>query len=322
MKVPVSVLIPTYNRSHLLPETIDSILSQTSAPSEVIVVDDGGTDDTEGALKPFRNRVTYVRVENGGECRARNVAASFATCPYLAFCDSDDLWRKDKLEIQMDMHLKKHPDLSFSFTNFVLVSGGKWSSHTKFEDAPSSFFAWCQDVNATYFICNHPLYDLLLRFQPIFPSTIIITKSFFSRIGGYTEHLGRVLSVDLEFDLKCAQHAPIGVVNEPVVGIRKHEGNISGNAYTQTKGEIDILKYALENHDIGENTRSIIGEEIRIRSIDAAYGAFRKQHFEEVLRLLQDVPSTMLDSKTKLKYRISKLPVTIAKLAHSLVVRD
>src|SRR5262245_59555459 len=98
---PVSVLMPLYNgRAHLL-EAGQSIVQQSMLPRELIVVDDGSTDDGASLLErlavPFQ--LTVVRQDNRGQSAARNRAASVATQPYLAFLDQDDLWMSDHLEV-------------------------------------------------------------------------------------------------------------------------------------------------------------------------------------------------------------------------------
>jgi glycosyltransferase involved in cell wall biosynthesis len=320
MNASVSVLVPTYNRADLLPQTIDSILSQSSAPAEVIVVDDGSTDDTRHCLRPFGNRVQYLHIENGGVCRARNIAVAASSSPYLAFCDSDDLWRNDKLEMQMAMH-HSHPKLGFSFTNFSIVSEGLWSKRTKFDDAPSGFFGTCRDDDSPYFLMEQKLYEKILEFQPIFPSTCVITRALFQEIGGYREDLGRNSSEDLEFVLRCVRHVPVGVVNDVVVGIRKHESNISGDNYKTTKDQIEILNYALKNHLVSDTTRHLLHEQINRRTIDVSHDAFRRQNFREVVTMLESIPPPYLDFKTRLKLGISKMPIPMARAFRKAFLR-
>ncbi len=99
----VSVVIPTHNRSSFLRQAIDSVLAQEHAPAEVIVVDDCSTDDTPGVVASYGDRVTYVRSEQNIErAAARNLGASVATSPMLAFLDSDDEWLPGKLAAQLE----------------------------------------------------------------------------------------------------------------------------------------------------------------------------------------------------------------------------
>ena len=93
----VTAAITTYNRAPFLAGALESVFAQTFADYEVLVVDDGSTDDTEAVLAPYRDRIRYVRQENGGRSAARNRAVCEARAPYISFLDSDDRWLPDKL---------------------------------------------------------------------------------------------------------------------------------------------------------------------------------------------------------------------------------
>ena len=100
----VSIIIPTYNRQHLVQETIDSVFRQTYTDWELIVVDDGSIDDTRGALgKRYGSSIRYIYQNNQGESAARNRGIAAARGTYVAFLDSDDLWLPSKLQIQVDL---------------------------------------------------------------------------------------------------------------------------------------------------------------------------------------------------------------------------
>ena len=97
----ISVVVPTYNASARLRRTIGSVLAQTVPPHEIIIVDDGSTDDTARVCASFGNAIVYLAVENGGQQRARNIGVGRATGEWIAFLDHDDLWEPDYLaEIQ------------------------------------------------------------------------------------------------------------------------------------------------------------------------------------------------------------------------------
>src|SRR5438874_464059 len=100
----VSVVTPTYNRAHCLQRTIDSVLAQTHSRLELILLDDGSTDDTRRMIeRRYRDepRVRYFHQANGGVSQARNAALRQVTGDYVAFVDSDDYWRPWKLELQL-----------------------------------------------------------------------------------------------------------------------------------------------------------------------------------------------------------------------------
>src|SRR5574340_444159 len=101
-QIPVSVIIPTYNRAALVPEAVASVLGQTWREFEVLVVDDGSTDGTLAALAPYAGQIRFLRRESrGGVSAARNTGIAAARGEWLAFLDSDDLWRPEKLARQM-----------------------------------------------------------------------------------------------------------------------------------------------------------------------------------------------------------------------------
>lgn len=95
----VSVIIPTYNRAMVIGEAIESVLAQTVPAAEIIVVDDGSTDDTAHRLQPYADRLTLLHQENKGAAAARNRGIEASSQPWLTFLDSDDLWLENRLEI-------------------------------------------------------------------------------------------------------------------------------------------------------------------------------------------------------------------------------
>jgi glycosyltransferase involved in cell wall biosynthesis len=114
----VSVVIPTYNRARLIGRAVDSALGAVGPGDEVIVVDDGSTDDTEAVLASYGDHIRYVRTPNGGAGKARNRGVEEARCPLIAFLDSDDLWAEDKLRLQRSV-MEAHPELVFCFSEFA-----------------------------------------------------------------------------------------------------------------------------------------------------------------------------------------------------------
>lgn len=111
----VSVIIPTYNCARFIAATLDSVLAQTDQDFEIIVVDDGSTDNTRAVLQPYLDRITYIFQQNSERSAARNNALRRAGGEYVAFLDSDDLWTPDKLERQIAV-LEANPQVSLVFS--------------------------------------------------------------------------------------------------------------------------------------------------------------------------------------------------------------
>ncbi len=107
----VSVVIPTYNYAHFVTGAVESALAQTYTDREVIVVDDGSTDDTRDRLAPFDGRIRYIHQENRGLSAARNTGIQAARGALVAFLDSDDLWHPEKLAVQA-RYLEEHPEVA------------------------------------------------------------------------------------------------------------------------------------------------------------------------------------------------------------------
>src|SRR3989442_15842469 len=114
-QVPVSVVIPTYNRGDMIRDAIDSVLGQTVVPSQIVVIDDGSSDDTEARLKSYGARVLYRRQANAGPSAARNHGVRLATERFVAFIDADDVWHPRKLELQL-LHMRRDPELGLLAT--------------------------------------------------------------------------------------------------------------------------------------------------------------------------------------------------------------
>ncbi len=122
----VSVIIPTYNSRAFLESAVQSVEAQFHRDYEIIVVDDGSTDDTPAWAVENHNRFRYLRQENQGQAAARNRAAGEARGEFLAFLDADDMWLPEKLARQVEA-LQNAPDRSFVFTDgYRLVSNAPY----------------------------------------------------------------------------------------------------------------------------------------------------------------------------------------------------
>lgn len=116
----VSIIIPTYNRAHLLSDAIESIFNQTFKNYKIIVVDDGSTDSTRSVLNRYGDSIKYIRQENKGAGAARNRGLKEVDTEYVAFLDSDDLWFDFKLELQVGI-MERLPQIGFLFSDFCIL---------------------------------------------------------------------------------------------------------------------------------------------------------------------------------------------------------
>jgi len=119
----VSVVIPAYRAAHTIGRAIDSLLSQTRPPDEIIVIDDGSPDDLPAALAAYGDGVRLVRQVNGGAASARNHGLNLASGVLIAFIDADDYWERGKLERQLAL-LERHPEIGLIAGHFYLEPPG------------------------------------------------------------------------------------------------------------------------------------------------------------------------------------------------------
>ncbi len=124
MKPLISVIIPVYNGDRYLKEAIESILAQDYQNFEIIIIDDGSTDNTANIAKSFGDKINYSYQENAGHGKAKNRGIELAKGEFLAFLDTDDLWAKNKLVLQID-YLLKNPDIGFTIgkVHYFLAPG-------------------------------------------------------------------------------------------------------------------------------------------------------------------------------------------------------
>lgn len=187
----VSVIIPTYNRALLLQNAIKSVLNQTYKVDEIIVVDDGSTDNTQEVLKSFN--VTYFYQENQGVSAARNRGIQHAKNKWLAFLDSDDIWHEKKIEHHITFHTQ-HQTLLASYTDETWVRNQKIISLKNHQ----------QKVQPTFLNS--------MKLCKIGASTFFCHQSIFDAIGTFDESLKACEDYDLW--LRILKHFPIYFINE------------------------------------------------------------------------------------------------------------
>jgi glycosyltransferase involved in cell wall biosynthesis len=222
-RAPVSVVIPTYNRRHIVPDAIDSALAQTLPPSQVIVVDDGGKDDTSTALRRYGERVTVYRQANAGLPAARNRGISLATQPYVAFLDDDDVWHPRKLELQMrgfgrqdGLGMLGAEQFDWPALRFPEVRG----------NADESFYpvSWEQLV--------------VRALIPI--SSVVVRREVLERAGGFDVSMKS--SEDREWFLRVAEVTRVGMLDVPLSGYRDTPGSMCKNPAGREEALREILR--------------------------------------------------------------------------------
>lgn len=217
----ISIIIPSYNSALYLPEAIQSALSQSYRDIELIVVNDGSTDNTHEIIQQYLDKIIYIKKKNGGPASARNLGIAHSKGEYIAFLDADDLWLPDKLEKQL-AKITESPDGSFVYTGF-----------TNFDDQNGTMLPGAPDTPAGM------LFDRLLVESVILLSTVLLRRDVLLEAGCFDADLQT--AEDTNLWLKIARSHRIEVIPEVLVQRRLHGNNISHR--------IDIPVGTLENLD-------------------------------------------------------------------------
>lgn len=320
-RLTVSVVVPTFNRAGLLPETLDAILAQRHPPVEVIVIDDGSTDDTAQMLAArFGAAVRYRCIDNAGDLIARNAGLAMAQGDLVAFCDSDDLWRPGFLAAMMALWAVE-PQTRVAFADFDIVRDGRWQGVRKFDAAPAGFWSGLRSVAPDGLgVFDTPIVERLLRFQPFFPSCMVADRRFLIGIGGWDTSVGRIVGTDFATALRLAEHAPFGVVRQPLVGIRKHAENFSGDVQAMNLGDARILEIVLaQRASLAPHAPAIVAS-IGRRRVQALGTAFERGDHAAVRAIFAMLPPGLRDAQTRLKQAAASLPWPLRPMATSALL--
>ena len=209
----VSVVMPAYNTARFIGQAIESVLKQTYANWELIIIDDGSTDDTPAVVgRHTDERIRYLRTENRGPAAARNTAIDQARGEFIAFLDSDDLWFPHKLVVQMNV-FEADPDVGLVYSNVVrLTEGGRRLGPYRFslKRLPDG---WCLD-------------RLLIRSAVIAPSLTIMVKRAVLEKCGYFD-VALPVSEDWELWCRAAIYCKFRYIPRALAGYRIREGTLS-----------------------------------------------------------------------------------------------
>ena len=205
--ITISAVIPAYNCQQYIARSIDSVLSQTRAVDEVIVVDDGSVDGTAGIVKGYGGRVRYLHQANAGVSAARNTGIKAATCGWIAFLDADDEWLPDKIERQVQ-NLQHHPDLVWTTGNFIksLCEENRSSPHTPVDQCVG--YLRGKDYYDSYFFA-------VQHSQLGHTDCMLIQKQVFEDVGVFNTDYA--IGEDIDLWLRIAYRYPkLGFVAEPL----------------------------------------------------------------------------------------------------------
>lgn len=211
----ISVIIPTYNRAITISQTIDSVLNQTYGNLEIIVIDDGSTDNTREILAPYGKKITYLSQANSGVSSARNAGIQQARGEYAAFLDSDDLWCPQKLHKQIEA-IQKNKEYALCLTDIEYIN--EIGVHMGFSSLRRSMPR------------NGYIFEYLLRGFAVTCSYVLVKKDVFNAVGLFDESLKTAEDIDMLLRITCRYQAIL--IDEPLVKYRKSGSHLSGRLFT------------------------------------------------------------------------------------------
>ena len=238
----VSVIIPTLNRCFLLQRAIQSVLNQSYNPNEIIVIDNGSSDDTKKTIQTLYPNIRYLTEDKIGVSAARNKGIINARSEWIAFLDSDDVWKPEKLEKQLILNYEFKNKYRFIHTNEIWFRNGVFLNQMKkHEKSGGNLFNKC------------------LKLCCISPSSSLIKKKIFDEHGFFDEDLK--VCEDYDMWLRLTSKENVGYVSQPlVVKYGGHSDQLSQKYWGMDRFRIQSIEKNIKNNCFSEDQNKLAYE--------------------------------------------------------------
>ena len=233
----ISVIIPTYNQAQFIEEAVESVLGQSYRNLEIIVVDDGSTDNTKDILRSYieKKKIHYFYQENSGVSSARNMGVRVSHGEYISFLDSDDFWAAEHLQ-QLLNAMWKYPMCSIAFSATETFGDAKDATERskafKYSVSRCLSAAFDKKDNGIWLSNKNLLQDLLERGFPFRCPASLIKKDFFFKYNLFFDE-DITFGEDAQFMTIAAYYTPFIYIDKVGVFIRRHRGNDGDAHYGQ-----------------------------------------------------------------------------------------
>ena len=256
----VSVIIPVYNREHSIGYAIESVLNQTKPPGEVMVVDDGSTDQTAKTIASFGTRVKLLQQPNKGVSAARNRGIKSASGKWLAFLDSDDQWLPDKLNHQLSL-LEKYPDHRIIHSDEIWIRNGKRVNQKRIHQKSGGM-----------------IYEMCLPRCVISPSSVMIHRDIFDEYGLFDEFLPAC--EDYEMWLRICRREPVLYCEDPLITkYGGHDDQLSRTFPAMDRFRVQVLLNHLEYLPLSQTQIQALLKELTKKLEVLKNGALKRGKF-------------------------------------------
>jgi glycosyltransferase involved in cell wall biosynthesis len=213
----VSVIIPAYNAAAYIGQALESAFAQTFQDFEVLVVDDGSTDETASIVASFGDRVNYLRQDNAGSAKARNLGIRKSRGLFIAFLDADDLWLPDKLARQVAL-MREQPEVGMVFTK-----------HINFDETGAT---WPFRFDKRLLMEGDVARNIFMR-SGVGTPTVMVRREVFETVGLFEESLRQ--GQDDNMWVRIAAHCQVRLIDEPLVKVRNHSGRVTRDLKKNTQ---------------------------------------------------------------------------------------
>ncbi len=334
----VSVIIPCYNRADIVSETIDSVLAQSHSNFEIILIDDGSTDNTREVISSYDDRrIRYFYKFNGGLSAARNSGLSAARGEFIAFLDSDDVWASWKLAAQFEI-FRRHPEVGLVWSDMsTFASAGEIlaerhlrtyysaydivdfdSAHLPagtlsdlISDAPSAL------ADCPYYIAD--VFHHMFSGNLVHPSTAIVRRERLRKSGPFEPEITGLGAEDYHFYFRICSHGAVAFLDSPTTLYRVHPAQLSTcNRLHEARGNLNVVMHWIERRPPTlpqpvirrslANSHAWLGAE----ELNAGNPRAATHHLWKSLRLHIKQPSTLL------LFCVSLLPLGLAAMMRAL----
>jgi glycosyltransferase involved in cell wall biosynthesis len=300
----ITAVIATYNYGRFVTHAVESVLAQTYSNVEIVVVDDGSTDDTRERLEPYLDRLRYIHQDNQSVAAARNTGIRAAQGRLIAFLDADDLWHPHKLEVQM-RYLSAHPAVGLVAVDRLAENAASWPPLEEYADPQA-----------------RPLSVDELIIRPYFaPSGVLVRKECFAKAGLFDTSLRN--AEDYDMWIRIAASFPVVKLEAPLWWYRIHGANKSYVPARQEAAGLRVLDKTFASTG-PLHTRSLLKRKAYSYAAYAAAQNFSSvgREFPALTRLLRSLwlwplPYERQEVTTTLA-RPKKLIVTLLRLLHVL----
>ena len=257
----ITAIIPAYNAASLLPDCLESILSQRHPVQDIIVVDDGSSDNT--AEVASRYPVRCIRQQNKGLSGARNTGILAASTEWVAFLDADDRWFPHKIECQLAA-AEEHPEAAILYSDAsVFDSSGSCLGLFLSDKGPVS--GW--------------IFDRLLDSMFVLPSTVLARRDALITVGMFSERLRRVEDYDLW--LRMAPEYQFHLVPDALISYNRQESSLSKNVEGMSRAEISVLLPLLQRK-LTRKQRSSVRRRLAHNMFNLSYELRHKDRPESI----------------------------------------